>query len=54
MRMCFLRERERERREEDGKYLLNLVAMVGNDWLFEVRRKRNEKEAFILLPSLIG
>jgi len=48
--MCFLREKEERK---DGKYLLNSVAMLVTDWLGEVEKK-NEKGAFILLPSFIG
>lgn len=46
-------EGESEERKKDGKYLLNSVAMLHLDWLYE-EEKRNEKRTLILLPSFIG
>jgi hypothetical protein len=39
--MCFLRENEERK---DGKYLLNPVAMLVADWLYEVKKRRRRKE----------
>jgi hypothetical protein len=39
--MCFLREQEERK---DGKYLLNSVAILVADWLYEIKKKRTRKE----------
>jgi hypothetical protein len=50
MYVCFLREKEERK---DGKYLLNSVAILIPDWLYEVKKKEREG-TFILFPSFIG
>lgn len=45
--MCVFLERERAKEErKDGKYLLNSVAMLRDDWLYKEEKKERERKIY--------